>query len=331
MSSSDQTVVPIQTIENENQTLLPQTQTIIGTNEKSFSQQSNNSQYEDRFKDTEKLATGKYPVITKSSKGNTKNGSKNRCCKCYTCKCCAITSGIIFGIIALILIVGGVMWKKRQDAAQEQIDQFQAGSKEWEKKLEHSNTNSSFGISGTYELKGYDQNYETYMTAFGIPSIIVSLIVGKPETLIVTEPNEDQSFYTIKKITDDGARVDEHKFELNSKHTTPYNKGKGVMQTICSSPESNVLECDSDEETKEWKITDRLEFEPLGIINTKTFHTKNIVAKKYYERQGIDISEADRKSATISDSGMIKVEKSNDTNAENPFGDDDYDENDDEW
>ena len=52
-----------------------------------------------------------------------------------------------------------------------------------------------------YELKGYDKNYEKYMTAFGIPSIIVSLIVGKPETLIVTEPDEDQSFYTIKKIT----------------------------------------------------------------------------------------------------------------------------------
>ena len=60
MSSSDQTVVPIQTIENENQTLLPQTQTINGTNEKSFSQQSNNSQYEERFKDTEKLATGYF-------------------------------------------------------------------------------------------------------------------------------------------------------------------------------------------------------------------------------------------------------------------------------
>ena len=50
-------------------------------------------------------------------------------------------------------------------------------------------------------MKGYDENYEKYMTAFGIPSIIVSLIVGKPETLIVTEPDEDQSFYTIKKIT----------------------------------------------------------------------------------------------------------------------------------
>ena len=133
------------------------------------------------------------------------------------------------------------------------------------------------------------------------------------------------------------------------------------MQTICTSPEKNVLECNSNEETKEWKITDRLEFEPLGIINTKTFHTKNIVAKKYYEvillnekflsyivrllfthliycptttsfqRQGVDVSQTDGKSATISDSEMIKVEKSNDTNAENPFGDDDYEEDDDEW
>ena len=39
------------------------------------------------------------------------------------------------------------------------------------------------------------------MTACGIPSLIVSLIVGKPETLIITEPEENESFYTIKKMT----------------------------------------------------------------------------------------------------------------------------------
>ena len=39
------------------------------------------------------------------------------------------------------------------------------------------------------------------MKAYGIPSIIVSLIVGKPETLIVTKPADNESFYTIKKIT----------------------------------------------------------------------------------------------------------------------------------
>ena len=50
-----------------------------------------------------------------------------------------------------------------------------------------------------------------------------------------------------------------------------------------------------------------------------------------FQRQGVDVSQTDGKSATISDSEMIKVEKSDDTNAENPFGDDDYEEDDDEW
>ena len=55
------------------------------------------------------------------------------------------------------------------------------------------------------------------------------------------------------------------------------------MQTICTLPEKNVLECNSEEKTKEWRITNRLEFHRLGIINTRTFHIKDIVAKKYYE------------------------------------------------
>ena len=37
---------------------------------------------------------------------------------------------------AVILIVGGVMWKQRQDAANQQVDKFEAGSEEWEKKFE---------------------------------------------------------------------------------------------------------------------------------------------------------------------------------------------------
>ena len=39
------------------------------------------------------------------------------------------------------------------------------------------------------------------MKAYGIPSFILALIVGKPETLIVTKPDENESFYTMKKIT----------------------------------------------------------------------------------------------------------------------------------
>ena len=55
------------------------------------------------------------------------------------------------------------------------------------------------------------------------------------------------------------------------------------MKTVCSIPVTNVLECRQEEETKGWKITNRYEFDLLGIKNIKTFHTKDIVAKKYYE------------------------------------------------
>ena len=36
----------------------------------------------------------------------------------------------------MILIVGGVMWKQRQDAAEQQVEKFEAGSEEWKKKFE---------------------------------------------------------------------------------------------------------------------------------------------------------------------------------------------------
>ena len=92
-------------------------------------------------------------------------------------------------------------------------------------------------------------------------------------------------FKGLSKIsfTGDNVRIKEHKFELDKEHETEYNQGKGIMKTVCSIPVTNVLECTQEEETKGWKITNRYEFDLLGIRNIKTFHTKDIVAKKYYE------------------------------------------------
>ena len=148
------------------------------------------------------------------------------------------------------------------------------------------------------------------MKAFGIPVIILSFIIGTPETIVFTEPQEGDSIYTLKTITGnnlslyimktftwvtypfkglskmsftgDNVRIKEHKFELDKEHETEYNQGKGIMKTVCTIPVTNVLECRQEEETKGWKITNRYEFDLLGIKNIKTFHTKDIVAKKYY-------------------------------------------------
>ena len=38
-----------------------------------------------------------------------------------------------------------------------------------------------------YVLKGYDENYVAYWEAFGVPSFIVSMIVGATETFEVTK------------------------------------------------------------------------------------------------------------------------------------------------
>ena len=52
---------------------------------------------------------------------------------------------------------------------------------------------------------GYDKNYEPYMQAFGVPSIILSMILGWSETMIVTELNEKSKagnkVYSFKTIT----------------------------------------------------------------------------------------------------------------------------------
>ena len=48
-------------------------------------------------------------------------------------------------------------------------------------------------------------------------------------------------------------------------------------------PENNVFLCESEEREKDWKLTSKMEFAKLGLVNTRTFHNENIVAKKYYK------------------------------------------------
>ena len=56
-SNNDKVFIPIQTLENENQTLLPQIHDPNETNDTSLSPQTNNSLYEGKFKDAEKSST----------------------------------------------------------------------------------------------------------------------------------------------------------------------------------------------------------------------------------------------------------------------------------
>ena len=46
-----------------------------------------------------------------------------------------------------------------------------------------------------YVLKGYDENYVPYWEAFGVPSFIVSLIVGATERFIVSQSADKKTMY----------------------------------------------------------------------------------------------------------------------------------------
>ena len=55
------------------------------------------------------------------------------------------------------------------------------------------------------------------------------------------------------------------------------------MHTICGIPKENVFLCESEERQNNWNLTSKMEFSKLGMFDTKTFHTRDIVAKKYYK------------------------------------------------
>ena len=73
------------------------------------------------------------------------------------------------------------------------------------------------------------------MKAYGYPSIIVAMIIGKPETLIVTTPEENESLYTIKEIVTDFPYAKNHKLISNTAYF--------VYSSCCSRDlrSSNVL------------------------------------------------------------------------------------------
>ena len=83
----------------------------------------------------------------------------------------------------------------------------------------------------------------------------------------------------------DGERVKESEITLHKAFELEYGGGpmKGIMHVSCSTPEKNVFECNSEERSKGWTFSDRREFSKQGMVNFRTFHTKNITAKKYYK------------------------------------------------
>merc|ERR1719348_2015248 len=75
----------------------------------------------------------------------------------------------------------------------------------------------------------------------------------------------------------------------DSQWNMTYGRGMGVMWNFCKRLEQNVIFCESEEREKGWRISSKMIFYELGMINERVFKNTNIEAKKYYKRQGVEI------------------------------------------
>eukprot|EP00092_Neocalanus_flemingeri_P025445 GFUD01027587.1.p1 GENE.GFUD01027587.1~~GFUD01027587.1.p1 ORF type:complete len:211 (-),score=42.39 GFUD01027587.1:163-795(-) len=141
-------------------------------------------------------------------------------------------------------------------------------------------------LSGTFHLTQFDDNYEKYLLAMDIPHTAVPHIIAASETLVIeTFPAEHNMDINMKTITNWVTR--EIQFSFNQNFTISYGKGanSGVLHNYCSRPAHHVIHCRSEEREKKWKFEFDLIFSRHGLVNNRTFITKNIVMKKIYQRE----------------------------------------------
>jgi len=268
-------------------------------------------------------------VSIKSVSPKTSNGPC-KCCKCCTWKCCAISQTVILCIIGALILTGLGYMKYKTQKAGEQQDEFEAKGQQMEQMFAQNANESDSGrnwINGTYELKGYDENYVAYWEAFGVPSFVVSLIVGATETFVVTQSADKKTMH-FKTSLNDGERVRERTMVMGKIEEVEWGEGRGVMHINCSLPEENLMVCDAEERVQKWKLSRDYIFSKIGILSHRIFHTKGVTAKKYYERVGVELSAEEMEEETKFEEGMILVEDNSD--GDDPFGDDEEDE-DSEW
>jgi len=192
-----------------------------------------------------------------------------------SCLCCAL--------IVLSVIGGGLIYVFALGS------EYSGNSAHWDTIL-----NASFydtqevRLSGVYELVSFDDQYDDYLKAMGIPFYIVPLIVKGSESITVELNDTDVDKASIKLTTITDWMTRESLFKLNEEFSMKYGKGNmgGFMHNTCQRPRPNIIHCKSEEREKKWNFESELIFSPAGMVNKRTFVNKEIVTHKFYHREG---------------------------------------------
>jgi len=221
----------------------------------------------------------KQTFLTKSTKVQTKSPpqkrkwTKKKICL-ISCLCCVLLVLLVIGGCVVFIFTRG---------------SYGGNTQFWESLLNSSFVNpSQITISGTYNLVTFDDHYEEYLKSMGIPFFIVPLILSASERIEIEVSEGEPATVKMKTITDWMTRTSE--FHFDEEFSMTYGKGsmEGLMYNICSRPVHNVINCKSEERKKKWNFESEIVFSLNGMVNKRTFITKDIVTKKYYQREGTE-------------------------------------------
>jgi len=205
---------------------------------------------------------------------------KRSCCfgwskKKIFCCCC---SSLVFVIAAAVIIIYLLLFVfKHGDKS--------ADAAKWEEELAGGDltaNSAGFSMDGTYTLQSYDDQYENYLKAMGIPWYVVPLILAASEKLTVKITGEHADIQT-----ETSWATKEMSFDFGTVFNMTYGRNSGTLWNVCKREAENVMSCRSEEREKGWELLSKMTFSEAGVINERTFvlETGNMVAKKYYKRE----------------------------------------------
>jgi len=157
--------------------------------------------------------------------------------------------------------------------------------KKYEKKDNHMQSQATVSLSGLYKLVDTD-NYVDYLTSLEVPAIAASHIDRvKSENISVEEDGHRATITTStpwisKTIT---FKFDEP-FSVNYGDSRSNSNKTGVLNYFCYKPKENIINCNSKEEKKGWKIVFDLIFTDEFLVNKSFFITKDVGMTKKYRR-----------------------------------------------
>lgn len=111
---------------------------------------------------------------------------------------------------------------------------------------------------------------------------------------------------------------DEKEFILDEEFSFEWGRGRGTMYSTCTKPEPNVLFFQTEERSKNWEITSKMDFSSIGMVNTRVFVNEGLKTQKFYQREGIEIDTSD---ATLAP-GVEVVKLDNEPEEDSPFSSD---------